>query len=986
MSIGQINERNLTPMMRHWFSIKKKYTEHLIAYRMGDFYEFFYDDAVRVSKLLGITLTNRKIGNDKYPLAGIPHHACKNYFTNLIKKKETVIIVEQLEDPTTVKGRIVKRGVTRILSPGTITEEYMLKSNENNYIASLVKHKKGYGCAFADISTGEFVVAEYSIKKKDPFERLLSIFARFSPAELIIPSELKKDENLFIFLTDITEAIVRTYDDYYFEYNEAYNLIKQHFKISNLKVFGLEDLSMSTEAAGGLLAFLKETQRDLIPNIFKINLLKEKGILHLDYTTQRNLELIDSLWEKGKETSLISIFDRTLTPMGARLIKKVILQPLTDLNEINHRLNIVESFKDDIFLRTDLRERLSVLGDLERYINRLTYINRTNARDLINIKNSLEKIPKIKNLLEKSKIQEISEYLDKINEFKNIQELIGKTIKDDPPVTIKEGNIIKQGYNSKIDDLRDLLNNGKKYLLNYEEREKKNLNLNSGFKVGYNNILGYYVQITKRTLELIKNIPENYIERQTLKNAKRYTTQELKMLEEKIISAQEKINDLEYKIFCTIRDKVVEETLNIIETASNIAYIDVFSSFAEISEKYNYCRPILTNNKKIEIKDGRHPVIEQMNVNESFISNDCYIDTNSEQILIITGPNMAGKCVTPETLIFSGEGILPIKTFKPEKIIEGSFKEKKIKIIGLNSPAYTSHFYSDGIKPTIRVKTKRGYTIEGTKNHPILVRDKHGKEKFKTLKEINLEDYIVINRKNDLWGSEVEINYKNPLPSKKIKKNSIPEKITEDLAYLLGLLVGDGIVIYENSYILSNYDEFIRDEFIRINKELFNYDLDIKSKNKDIFITSKYLRNFLKFLGLEYKQAHEKEVPICILKAPKRIIIGFLQGLFDTNGTAGKRYGNATYSTSSIKLARQVHIILLNFGIVSSLKIKKTKKRPCYEIRITGFDSIKFHKDIGFRLPRKKNRKKIVLDLRMTDIDIIPVSYTHLTLPTTPYV
>ncbi|MBY8981771.1 MAG: DNA mismatch repair protein MutS [Candidatus Lokiarchaeota archaeon] len=643
MTIGQISEKDLTPMMRHWYSIKKKYTQHLIAYRMGDFYEFFYDDAVRVSKLLGITLTNRKIGEDKYPLAGIPHHAYRTYFNNLIKRRETVVIVEQLEDPSTVKGRIVKRGVTRILSPGTITEDDMLKSNENNYIASLIKAKKGYGCAFADISTGEFVVAEYSLTEIDPFEKLLSIFARFSPAELIIPSELKKDEKLFIFLTDITEAVVKTYDDYYFDHNEAYNLIKRHFNVSNLKGFGLDESKFAVQAAGGLLAFLKETQRDLIPNIFKINLLKENGILHLDYTTQRNLELITSLWEKGKETSLNSVFDQTLTPMGARLIKKVILQPLTDINEINHRLNIVQKFKDDIFLRSDLRDRLCVLGDLERYINRLTYINRTNARDLINIKNSLEKIPKIKELLEKAKIPEISDYLKKINNFKDIRDLINKTIKEDPPITIKEGNIIKQGYNSEIDELRDLLNNGKKYLLEYEENEKKHFNLNSGFKVGYNNILGYYIQITKRTLEIIKNVPENYIERQTLKNAKRYTTQKLKELEEKILSAQEKINDLEYKIFYDIREKVVKETQNIIETAKNISYIDVYACFAEISEKFNYCRPIITQDKQIEIKDGRHPVIEQMNITESFIPNDCYIDTENEQILIITGPNMAGK-------------------------------------------------------------------------------------------------------------------------------------------------------------------------------------------------------------------------------------------------------------------------------------------------------------------------------------------------------
>jgi DNA mismatch repair protein MutS len=642
MTLEQINVEDLTPMMKHWYSVKKKYPDHLIAYRMGDFYEFFYDDAIRVSKLLGITLTKRKVGDDEYPLAGIPHHS-GNYLKNLVKKGETVVIVEQLEDPSDVKGRIVKRGVVRILSPGTITESDMLKSNKNNYIASLVKERKGYGCAFADISTGEFVAAEYYKKDKDPMEKLLSLFARYSPVELIIPSELKQDERLFIFLTDITEALIKTYEDYYFIYDEAYNLIKRHFNISNLKGFGLEGTEMAVQAAGGLLAFLKETQRDLIPNIFKITLLKEEGFLHLDFTTQRNLELITSLWEKGKEATLYSVFDHTETPMGARLLKKIILQPLTDSKEINHRLNIIQKFKDDIFLRSDLREELGVIGDLERYINRITYKNRTNARDLINIKNSLEKIPKIRELLEKAEIPEITRYLDQISDFKSIRTLIFNSIKEDSPITVKEGGIIKDGYNPEIDELRDILRNGKKYMLDYEDAQKSELDLNSGLKVGHNKILGYYIQITKNTLKSVKDLPSSYVERQTLKNSKRFTTEKLKELEQKILSAEEKINELEYDIFRDIRAQVEEEAQKVLETAQNIAYIDVYACFAEISEQYNYTRPQITENNKILIKGGRHPVVEQMHITEQFIPNDCYLDTESEQILIITGPNMSGK-------------------------------------------------------------------------------------------------------------------------------------------------------------------------------------------------------------------------------------------------------------------------------------------------------------------------------------------------------
>ena len=642
MPFEDIKFKELTPMMQHWYSVKKKYPDTILAYRMGDFYEFFYDDAVRVSNLLGITLTKRKIGLDSYPLAGIPHHA-GSYLNNLINLGETVVIVEQLEDPTTVKGRIVKRGVVRILSPGTVIEPDMLKSNENNYICSIVKERKGFGIAFADLSTGEFVTTEFFKRGQDPLEKILSIFSQYNPVEVIVPTELKKDEHLFLLLTDLNDALIKSYEDYVFNYDEARDLIKRHFNISNLNSFDLENCEMAVQASGGLLAFLKETQRDVIPNLFKINLIREEKVLHLDYITQRNLELVSSLWEKGKDTTLYSIFNQTHTPMGARLLKKIILQPLTDINEINQRINIVQKFKDDVFLRSELREELKVIGDLERFVNRINYSRNSNARDLINLKNSLEKIPKIKKILEKSKIPEVSKFIDKIDDFREARSVIEVSIKDDAPPTVKEGHLIKAGFNEKIDELRDILQNGKKYVLDYEKQQRDRWKVNSGFKVGHNNILGYYIQITLKTLRYITKIPEEYIERQTLKNAKRYTTKKLKELEEKIVQAEEQINDLEYEIFCTIREKIVRETLKILETAKKIAYIDVLACFAEVAEKYDYCRPKINNEGKITIKEGRHPVVEQIRLSEKFIPNDCYLDTDNEQILMITGPNMAGK-------------------------------------------------------------------------------------------------------------------------------------------------------------------------------------------------------------------------------------------------------------------------------------------------------------------------------------------------------
>jgi DNA mismatch repair protein MutS len=636
----EIDPRKLTPMLKHWFSIRKRFPpEYLIAYRMGDFYEFFYDDATRISKLLGITLTKR----GDVPLAGIPHHSGHNYFNNLMNLGETLVIVDQLEDPTTVKGRIVKRGVTRILSPGTIIEPNLLKSNENNYIASMIKERNGFGIAFADISTGEFLATEFSHKDQDPQEKLLSLFSQYDPVELIIPPDVKRDERFFILLTDLTKAIIKNYEEFVFLYDEAYTIITRHFKVSNLEGFDLEDKELATQAAGGLLAFLKETQRDVIPNIFKITLIQEEKVLHLDYITQRNLELINSLWERGKDATLYSVFNHTHTPMGARLLKKFILQPLRDIEEIEQRLSIVQKFKDDIFLRSDLRDQLKVVGDLERFINRINYASRSNARDLINIKNSLEILPKIKNLLKKADIPEVFEFTKKINSFDEIKESIEISIKDNPPTTITEGNIIKDGFNSELDELRDIVHNGKKYILEYEKEQKKKWNLTTGLKVGFNNILGYYIEITLKTLSTIKNVPDDYVERATLKNAKRYTTKRLKELEQKIVNAEEKINNLEYEIFDKIRENVETKTKDILETAQNVAIIDVLACFAEIAEQYNYSRPIINNEDKIVIKAGRHPVIERINIEEQFIPNDCYLDNENDQLLIITGPNMAGK-------------------------------------------------------------------------------------------------------------------------------------------------------------------------------------------------------------------------------------------------------------------------------------------------------------------------------------------------------
>jgi len=808
----------------------------------------------------------------------------------------------------------------------------------------------------------------------------LAHFSRYNPVELILPSELYQDENFIIYIKDISTCIVKEYDDYAFEYEQSYSTITKHFNLTNLESFDLENLQFAISASGGLLFFLKETQKDVIPNIFQIKLISQKEILNLDYSTISNLELLKNLRDRGKDATLFSIFNHTQTPMGARLLRKIIVEPLTNKDEINLRLDIVQKFKQDVFLRSDLRDKLNQMGDLERIVNKINYSRSANGRDLINLKNSLDVIPEVVELLKKGKSSELTNLVSKIDGFTDIRSLISNSIAENPPTTVTDGGIIREGYNEKVDEYRHIINNGKKWMLQYEKGIKRRFAMQTGIKVSHNNILGYYIEITNATKLKIKNFPEEFVSRQSIKNAVRYKCKELDEWEQKILEAQEKINDLEHQIFTEIRENIIKRTVKIKNVSETIAMIDVLCTFAEIAEKYGYCKPIIKDHDKIIIKEGRHPIVEQINFSEPFIPNDCYLDTDQEQILIITGPNMAGKCVEGDTIIFTDQGILPIKSFKPRDMLKESFEELSLKLIGINGNTKTSHFYYDGEKETVKIRTRLGYTIEGSLNHQVFVRTPKGEEKWMKLSEISKNEYLIINRRNDLWGSNQEIIYHPPkyetgtpiYPYGGIKY-PLPEKIDEDLAYLIGLLIGDGTLTYKQSFTFTNTDDYLINLFHQIIKRLFSYEVKTKkSKKSEHIVSSLYIRDFLKFLGLDYVKAHKKEIPKIILVAPKNIVKATLQGLFDTDGTADKRYGNVSFSTTSQKLANQVHIILLNFGIISSFKTKNTPKRLLYNINITGKDAIQFHNKIGFRIPSKSNRFKYSSAIRMTNIDSIP--------------
>jgi DNA mismatch repair protein MutS len=628
-------------MMTHWYSIRTKYPDSFIlAYRMGDFYEFFYEDAVNVSKLLGLTLTNRGSGPSRHPLAGIPHRATQ-HFKSLVKLGQTVIIVEQLEDPKKAKGKIVKRGVVRILSPGTVLEDDLLDSNDSNYLCGVYRERNNFGLAFVDISSGDFYTIEFY--GKNAIHMVWSYISRFNPVECILPQSLLADFNFMTQFRENTNLIIKEYSEYGFNHQNAKDNLQKQLKVQNLLGYGIEDMKLAICAAGGLIAFIQETQKEqTLDNLTRIKLIEDSNNMFLDVHTQKNLELIRNQNDGGTFGTLFSILNDTKTPMGTRLLKSWIMQPQLSKKIIEERLDWVQFFVEHFELRGDIRNMLGQMGDLTRLISRVNYSRTANARDIRHIKRGLEIIKEIRTILTPIQNDTIQNMIATLYDFSQLIEEIDDCIHEQPPVTITEGGIIKDGFNTDVDEYRDILKNGKDWILRFEEKEKKKLGVSAGLKIAYNRVLGYYIQITLNALKNV-TIPKEYKQRQSLKNAVRYENEELKVMETKILGAEEKLMDLEYEIFQNIRAKVQAQTTQIQNNAETIANIDIYCNFAEIAQNNNYNRPKIENHKKLMIKQGRHPVVEQINTKEKFIPNDALMDTINEQLLIITGPNWSGK-------------------------------------------------------------------------------------------------------------------------------------------------------------------------------------------------------------------------------------------------------------------------------------------------------------------------------------------------------
>ncbi|GLB25853.1 DNA mismatch repair protein MutS [Lacrimispora xylanolytica] len=623
----------LSPMMTHYLETKKEYPDCLLFYRLGDFYEMFFEDAVTVSRELEITLTGKECGlEERAPMCGVPHHAVETYLNRLVQKGFKVAIAEQMEDPKLTKG-LVKREVIRVVTPGTITSAQALDETKNNYLMGIVYVGETFGISVADITTGEFLLTEVESERE-----LTDEINKFNPSEIIC------NEAFYVSGVDIEEiknryhAVVSSLDNHFFSDEVCRKILKEHYKVGALSGLGLEDYDTGVIAAGAVMQYMYETQKNSLSHITTITPYSTGQFMIIDTSTRRNLELLETLREKQKRGSLLWVLDRTKTAMGARMLRTYIEQPLIHKSEIIKRQNAIEELNMNYISREEICEYLNPIYDLERLIGRISY-KTANPRDLISFKNSLEMLPFIRNILDEFNSELLTELHGELDPLEDVKELIDKAIIDDPPITVREGGIIKEGFHEETDKYRHAKTEGKTWLAELETKEKEKTGIKN-LKVKYNKVFGYYFEVTNSFKDLV---PDYFIRKQTLANAERYTTDELKELEDVILGAEDKLYSLEYQLFTEVRDSIADQVLRIQKTARAVAGIDVITSLSSVATRNNYVKPCINEKGLIDIKNGRHPVVEKMMRDDLFVSNDTYLDNSKNRLSIITGPNMAGK-------------------------------------------------------------------------------------------------------------------------------------------------------------------------------------------------------------------------------------------------------------------------------------------------------------------------------------------------------
>lgn len=619
----------LSPMMRQYLEIKEQYKDGFLFFRLGDFYEMFFDDAVKASKELELTLTGKDCGlEERAPMCGVPYHAAETYIQKLIEKGYKVLICEQLEDPATAKG-LVKRGIVRIITPGTVSDMSMLNEGEANYILSVCQRNQVLSVSYADVSTGAFFCEETSPDSLDQ-----TLF-RIRPKEILYPSN---DSELDTFLKKTEFSFYLTpYEQWPFQHSTALKTLKEHFRVNSMNSFGLKDDSVMIDSAGALMQYLMDTSKTSLTHFVSLKESSDGRYMILDTFTRRNLEITETMRDKEKKGSLLGHLDRTKTAMGSRLLKSYVEQPLLNPDEIDFRLDCVEAIKNDLLLRTELRDLLDEIYDIERLLARLSYGN-MDARDAVMLRSSIAPLSDIEKLISGSSSMSLKMVINGLDPLEDLYTLLMQSIGDNPPVGLREGGFIREGYNEELDRLRFISHNGKDLIKEMEARERELTGIKT-LKIGYNRVFGYYIDVTNSFRDMV---PERYIRRQTLTGSERYITEELKKIEDELLTSEDRANKLEYSLFEEIRDSIASKIHELQKDCSIISELDFYQSLAQVAYDFNYVRPKITVDGVIDIKNGRHPVVEAYN-RADFIPNDCYMDNDDDTMLIITGPNMAGK-------------------------------------------------------------------------------------------------------------------------------------------------------------------------------------------------------------------------------------------------------------------------------------------------------------------------------------------------------
>ena len=623
----------LTPMMKQYMQTKEEYKDCILFYRLGDFYEMFFDDALTASKELEITLTGKNCGlEERAPMCGIPYHAVDSYLNRLVSKGYKVAICEQVEDPKTAKG-IVKREVIRVVTPGTNLDTQGLDETKNNYIMCIVYMADRYGLSVADVTTGEYLVTELDSQTK-----LMDELYKFMPSEIVCNEAFYMSGLDLDDLKNRLHMAIYSLEAWYFDDALCRETLQEHFKVASLEGIGLSDYECGMIASGALLKYLEETQKNSLSHMSRLTRYATGNYMVLDSATRRNLELVETLREKQKRGSLLWVLDKTKTAMGARTLRKYVEQPLIDKESIVKRLDAVAELKDNAICREEIREYLNPVYDLERLVGKITYQS-ANPRDLIAFQSSLSMLPSVKCILKDMESDLLKEIYEELDPLEELCDLVGRAIQEEPPLAMKEGGIIKDGFNEEVDRLRKAKSEGKNWLADLETKEREKTGIKN-LRIRYNKVFGYYLEVTNSFKDLV---PDYYTRKQTLANAERYIIPELKELEDTILGAEDKLCALEYELYCEVRNTIAAELTRIQRTAKAVAKLDVIASLALVAERNNYVRPKINEKGVIDIRDGRHPVVEKMIPNDMFIANDTYLDDKKQRISIITGPNMAGK-------------------------------------------------------------------------------------------------------------------------------------------------------------------------------------------------------------------------------------------------------------------------------------------------------------------------------------------------------